>query len=92
MSDKEFPQGIYAKAPPSNAPSFLKLGISIKKDKFENWLATKNSEWINLDVCQSQNGKLYLSVNNWQPSNKTQPSEPLGEESAQPEFDDDIPF
>lgn len=70
MSDnktKEFPKGLIVKAPRQGSPDFVKLAISIKVAEFQEFLSTKQTEWLNLDVKQSKEGKIYCEVNNWKP-------------------------
>ena len=92
MSDeKEFVDGLIIKAPRQGAPDFVKMAISIKRKELGNWLRGKDDEWINLDVKESQGGKLYAEVNNWKPSEGGQ-----GQANPAPstDFDSDssIPF
>lgn len=63
--EKEFPQGLIAKAPHQNAPEFVKCRISIKRADLGNWLRSKQDEWINLDVKVSKGGKWYAEVDNY---------------------------
>jgi hypothetical protein len=67
MSDKEFPKGLIVKPPRDGSPDFVKMGISIKVAEFQEFLSTKQTEWINLDVKTSKEGKFYCEVNNWKP-------------------------
>jgi hypothetical protein len=52
-----------------NAPDFIKGGLSIKVDDFIAFLQKykKADGWINVDICQSQGGKLYTSLNTFEP-------------------------
>lgn len=90
MSDKEFPKGLFAKAPHPNAPSFVKCGINIKIADLGNYLREKHNageEWLNLQVKESKDGKWYAEVDDWKPSSDRS-SAPAADDS----FDDDIPF
>ena len=84
MSDVEFPKGIFFKAPHENAPDFVKGSISIKVAELQEWLSTKQTEWVNLDLKVSQEGKTYCQVNTWKPKAE----KPAGK----PFVDDDVPF
>lgn len=63
MSDIEFINGLMAKQPNENAPSFVKASISIKREDLIAWLSARNDEWINADIKESRGGKWYVSVN-----------------------------
>lgn len=67
MSDKVFAEWIIFKAPREWAPEFVKWAISIKTEEFVNFLWDQNKEWVNLDVKESKNGKLYVELNTYQP-------------------------
>ena len=71
MAEIKFPEGILAKKPHENAPDFVKAKLSIKKDDLITWLKMQDSEWINLDLKESQKGGYYLSVDDWKPNNQT---------------------
>ena len=71
MSDqKEFPGGIYAKAPNEKAPDFVKGAINIKRDDAIAWLESKGDEWVSLQMKESKAGKWYLEVDNWKPESQ----------------------
>ncbi len=84
MNDKEFPAGLFVKAPHENAPDFVKMGISIKRADLGNWLRGKADEWINLQVKESRDGKLYVEVDQWNPKQEAAPADDFP--------DDDLPF
>lgn len=64
----KFPQGFIFKKPREGTPTFVKGSLSIKVDEAIEWLkANAHSEWINLDLKQSKEGKLYLQLNEWKP-------------------------
>ena len=68
MSDIEFADGIFPKAPPPNEPDFVKAQIKIKIDDAIAFLESKRDlgeDWIDLEVKVSRAGKWYASVNNW---------------------------
>lgn len=86
---KEFPKGLIVKRPKEGSPDFVKLQISIKIGEFQEFLSTKQTEWLNIDVKKSKEGKLYAEVNDWKPEKKAdKPSEKKGGGIV----DDDIPF
>jgi len=87
MSEKEFVDGLIIKKPHEKAPDFIKFSISIKRKDLGNWLRAKEDEWINVDVKESQKGKLYAEVNNWKPEAKEE-----APAKSDDFLDDDIPF
>lgn len=65
----EFTKGLFVKKPHGSAPSFIKHKVSIKRDEFINWLQTIDTEWVNLDIKESKEGKMYAQVDDWKPNN-----------------------
>lgn len=67
MSEKTFPTGFYVDRPNENAPDFVKAKISIKSKDFFEFVKkhTNNRGYINLDVLESREGKLYATLNEW---------------------------
>ena len=68
MSDVEFVDGLIVKKPHQNAPDFIKCKLSIRREELLEWLQKKQSEWINIDIKESQKGSWYAQVNDWQPN------------------------
>jgi hypothetical protein len=68
MEDKKYIDGLFCKKPSPAAPTFIKSKISIKKDKFINWLNTQDTEWVNIDILESQKGEFYGKVDDWKPT------------------------
>lgn len=66
MSD--FPKGIFAKEPHSQAPDFVKGKVSIKVADAIEWLKQQTDEWVNLDMKEAKTGKWYLAVNDYKPN------------------------
>lgn len=65
-----FADGFIFKKPREGAPSFVKGSLSIKSQdaiKFINE-HTKADGWINLDLKMSTQGKLYLALNDFKPT------------------------
>lgn len=92
--DIEFVNGLIVKAPRDGAPDFVKCAISIKVADLSAWLATKEDEWVNIDVKESRGGKWYASVNTYKPKDKA-PAQDNATPAPQPhggDFNDDIPF
>lgn len=88
-TEKDFVKGMIIKKPHENAPDWVKANMSIKLDEFKAWVgsaekADPSAEWINIDIKQSQGGKLYAERNPWKPE---------AQEKAPAKSDhDDIPW
>jgi hypothetical protein len=71
MANKEkvFADGLIYKEPRENAPAFVKGSLSIKVADFVAFLQANetNSGWINIDIKESQGGKLYCELNTYMP-------------------------
>lgn len=96
MTDKQFAPGFIVKPPRDNAPSYVKASVSIKRDEFIAWLRGQG-EWVNLDIKESQGGKLYAAVNMWKPESGKRAQRVPENASPAPAFDDEgfdstIPF
>lgn len=100
MSDEiEFVDGLRVFKPHDNAPSFVKLNLTIDTVALKAWLAPRSGT-VRLDVNESKGGKLYACVNQWKPMDAKPPQHKLEPEyrpvhsSDAGEFQDDqdIPF
>lgn len=67
MADKIFADGARFERPNSTAPEFIKGKLSFNADTFTSFLNKhKNIRgYVNLDLKQSKEGKLYLELNDW---------------------------
>jgi hypothetical protein len=83
MSDTKFIDGFFCKKPSEKAPQFIKGKVSIKKDKFINWLNTQETEWVNIDILESQKGEFYGKVDEWKPN-----AQPEQKDSTTSDFDE----
>jgi len=89
--DIEFPSGIYAKKPSNNAPDFVWGKINIKIDDAILFLQKEEKdgeEWVNLELLESKENKLYLKIDRWKPEPKKSTRQQMNDDG----FDDDIPF
>lgn len=77
----EFVAGLYVDHPHPKAPDFVKMRLSITRKELGNWLRGRDDKYINIDIRESKNGKLYAAVNNFEPKSQEKPPE-----------DDDLPF
>jgi len=79
--DPVFADGFIFKRPREGAPEFVKGALSIKVDEAIAFLQKHNNAgWVNLDLKNSQGGKLYLQLNDWKPTPKDneQPTNGVG--------------
>ena len=98
--EKDFVDGMIVKRPHENRPAFVKATISIKLDSFKGWVggfvkANPGDEWINIDIKESQNGKLYAERNTYRPEKKQAAPDPKPEPEPEPEpakETDDFPW
>ena len=84
-----FPKGIFFKRKREKAPDFVKGHLSIKVDEAIDWLRGKGAEgeeWVNLDLLNSKDGKLYLKVDEWKKD------ETSTNQKTEKYEDDDLPF
>ena len=86
--EMEFPKGLMVKAPRDNAPDFVKGSISIKRESLIEWLSSRDTDWINLDVKEAKSGHWYASVNTFKPQAESKP----GANVPAAEYDSDAPF
>jgi len=67
MADAEFVNGMIFKAPHENAPDFVKMNISIKREELIEWLSGRDGDWVNLQVKEAKSGdKFYGQVDTWE--------------------------
>lgn len=77
--EKNFVDGLLVKLPDDNAPSFVKLKLSMKLDDFGSWISSQKKEdssleWINIEIKEGRSGKWYAERNMWKPSDDRQAS------------------
>jgi hypothetical protein len=75
MSEKEFINGVSAKAPHERAPDFIKARVSIKLADFAQYLRDlklnePDVEWLNFDIKESKGGKWYVERDSWKTAGK----------------------
>ena len=88
--EKVFVDGMIIKSKSEGTPDWVKEKISLKLDEFGAWVAAQKKadpslEWINIDIKQSQGGKLYAERDMWKPTANAQPKQA-------PVPNDDIPW
>lgn len=69
--DKIFANGITYKEPSEKSPKFVKGRLSFKltgENGFAEFAKKYNDKgWLNLDILESKNGKIYIVLNTWKP-------------------------
>lgn len=67
MADKTFPEGFMVQNPSDRAPDFVKGRIGVRVDKFSTWAREHMDDrgWVNLDLLESRDGKLYAALNTY---------------------------
>ena len=88
--DKVFIDGLFFKQPREGSPEFVKGQISILRKDLGNFLRSRDEEWINIDVKESKNGKMYCELNTWKPEDKKESA--VKEVKKDTFVDNDIPF
>lgn len=76
------------------APDFVKANLSFNVKKFTEYLESKANDrgYVNIDLKESREGKLYASLNDWKPT-QVQEDLPAGHcEDLQEEVGSEIPF
>lgn len=81
--EKQFAKGIYAELPSEKAPSFIKMKLSFKVADAAAFLAEheNNAGYVNCDVKESKDGKIYVELNDFKPK-KPESLEETGESSV----------
>ena len=89
--DPVFADGFIFKRPREGAPEFVKGALSIKVDEAIAFLQKHNSGgWVNLDLKNSQGGKLYLQLNDWKPPVDTAQPSANGGGATQPSVNPNV--
>jgi len=95
MAEKVFAEGIIFKRN-DNAPDFVIGSMSVKVSEFVPFLqANAKNDWTNLQVKKSQNGKMYVELDTFEPKPQggaQQPSSQPAPSQAPAQQDDTLPF
>lgn len=77
--EKEFVKGLFVNRR-ENAPDFVKANLSFKVETFIEYLKSKANEagYVNIDINESKEGKLYPKLNDWKPRQEENEEEPSG--------------
>ena len=67
-----FADGIRFLKPSPKAPDWVKGHIAIKVEEFTNFInANQHNGWVDIDLKESKNGKLYLELNTFKKDEPT---------------------
>jgi hypothetical protein len=93
--EKVFAKGFIFKKN-ENAPEWVVGRLSLKKDEAIAFIQSQGNEWINLNIARGQQGKFYVELDTWKPTNQTNPSSNQSSNVSQfnpePNVSDDLPF
>ena len=70
MQEKQFVDGLMIKKPNPNAPEWIKVNASIKREDMLRWLGEQSGYWINIQIFEGKSGKWYAEVDNWKPESQ----------------------
>lgn len=78
QNENTFTKGLFIKMPPTTAPDFVLLNISVKPQEFFKWcqehLTEDSRGWVNIQIKRSKDGsKIYGQLDNFKP--KTNPEQ-----------------
>ena len=90
-TDTKFAEGIWFNEPSDKAPDFVLGKINVHRQRFTEWLDAQpvdDKGYIKLDVKRSRNEKIYISIDDFTPSEKS------GSTQTEPRTmtDEDVPF
>lgn len=68
--DNEYLNGLIFKHKHEKAPDYVIAKVSIKRLELIESLQAREGEWINLDLKESQAGKLHAPIDNWKPNSE----------------------
>ena len=75
MSEVKFIDGLIVK---EGKPDFVKAKLSSKIEEFAKFVKENAKDgWLNIDILESKNGKLYGKLNEFQPEKKGEESKDL---------------
>lgn len=73
MSEVKFIDGLIVK---EGKPDFVKAKLSFKIEEFAKFVKENQKDgWLNIDILESKNGKLYGKLNDFVPEKKGEESE-----------------
>lgn len=92
-TEKVFTNGLIFKAPSEKAPDFVRGSLSVKVADFVAFLQEHetNSGWVNIDIKESREGKLYCELNTYKPERPNLAPKDKPSEASKPD-DEDVYF
>lgn len=92
--ENKFIDGCFLEAPKENAPTFLKGKININIEKFIPYLKAnaKEGKWVNLDLLETRDGRLYLKLNEYKPKSFATETEKIASQNSEYFDISDIPL
>jgi len=65
--------GLFVKKPSEKAPKWAVANISVNVDKLSDWLKANQNDkgYVNINLLDSKEGKLYAKLNEWKPKEKS---------------------
>jgi len=99
--ENQFITGLYFKRPHENAPDFVKLKGSIKREDMIKYLQALDGDFVNFDLCESKpkpdgSKSFYARKDDWKPQTagqEQQAKEAKELEQVKEDFNvNDIPF
>ncbi len=92
--ETKFIEGCFLENRKENQPSFVKGKLNINIEKFIPYLKAnaKEGKWVNIDLLESKDGRLYLKLNNYQPKRFATETERIVSENSESFSIDEIQF
>ena len=78
--------GLWVENPHEKAPDFVKAKMSINVEKMLDTLKASKEKYINLQLKESKDGRLYAEIDEWKPDKSAPKPEPM------PDSEDPLPF
>lgn len=72
MSELQFVNGLFFRKPHEKAPEYVIGKLSAKREELINFLQSQNGEWVNMEIKESKQGKVYIAIDSYKPGEATQ--------------------
>ena len=94
MTESKLVNGLIWKDPHQNAPEFIKGKISIKVNDFMEYISQHQSNgWLNIELKQSRQGKMYFELDEWKPTQNSTGTLPIVQVNSSEDISiQNIPF
>lgn len=92
--ETKFIEGCFLENRKEKQPSFVKGKLNINIEKFIPYLKdnAKEGKWVNIDLLESKDGRLYLKLNNYQPKKFSTETERIVSDNSEFISIEDIPL